>query len=770
MKLLKVTGLLMCGASMLTMMPATAFAQNAEDENVSETDIVVTATKRPENIQDVPMSVSAVSGDALEQRGINNISQLQGYVPSLRFVTSNTARNSGVFMRGIGQNGTNQGIEPSVGVFLDGVYLPIPGPLQGNLRDISTVEVLRGPQGTLYGRNTPVGAVNINTRAPSQKVEASVTASYGNYDDKQLSGYFGGGLGENLAGRVSFWFSDRDGYELNLATGKDINSSKQWGVRTRLKWDPTSNVRVNLIGYYTKMDFRCCSPEQLDLPALATPGFIAGSNALGTPLLNLVTGDHKVEEFESGRTAMQIAGGSATVDIDLGGAGTLTSITAYSWIRDDAPNAAFAGLQRKTLTRSGSDLTRKLWTQELRLASPTDQPINYLLGVYYLNEKVDYSTELELGPGADRFFLFGARLGDGYSSSYRQKTDSFAGFGQLRFNLSDSIHLIGGLRYTSDKKNADSIVVNLPGTSNTFKALIQGPSSRPGLKRSEDRFTYSVTAQVDLAPHVMAYATYGTGSKSGGFNGGPVGQTVPIEFNEETSSTAEIGIKSSFMNGRIVLNFDVYQMDIKGIQSATVNPGGSGFIVGNSGDRRSKGIELELTVRPSDNLTLRGSFAYLEAKYTSYPAGQCPVVNPGIPAGPRPGSCNFTGLRPYQSPPITASLSFDYRQPLGGNGMTGFVSGDVAFTDTVYLAETLDPRSKQAGFANLGGRIGIEGPDGQWRVAVFGKNLTDHVYYTATTNLILNAVMSAGGASAPGGYVGWYAPPRTYGVEATFKF
>ncbi|MEQ1517887.1 MAG: TonB-dependent receptor plug domain-containing protein, partial [Usitatibacteraceae bacterium] len=247
MRNFKITCLLLCGASALSMMPTSAHAQDASDSEIADSnEIIVTAGKRPENIQDVPMSVSALSGDALEQRGINNIAQLQSYVPSLRFVTSNTARNSGVFMRGIGQNGTNQGIEPSVGVFLDGVYLPIPGPLQGNLRDISTVEVLRGPQGTLYGRNTPVGAININTRAPSQDTEASVTASYGNYNDMQLSGYLGGGLGENLAGRVSFWFSDRDGYEHNLATGKDINSVKQWGVRTRLKWDPSSNLTVNL--------------------------------------------------------------------------------------------------------------------------------------------------------------------------------------------------------------------------------------------------------------------------------------------------------------------------------------------------------------------------------------------------------------------------------------------------------------------------------------------------------------------------------------------
>ncbi len=774
MKSYKLARFLLVGSSMLAFNASAAFAQTEPEEEANESVIIVTATKRAENIQDVPMAVTAVSGDLMEKQNINSLNDLQKYVPGLRLAQSNLARNSGVYLRGVGQNGTNQGIEPSVGVFLDGVYLPIPGPLQANLRDISSVEVLRGPQGTLYGRNTPVGAININTRAPTQDFEASATASYGNYNAVNLSGYVGGGLGENLAGRISGWYSKRDGYEFNIFDGKRINKEKQYGIRGRLKWDPSDSVTVNLIGHYTQIKSRCCSPEILDYSEVAIPGFIADSIALGTPLLTTVTGDRIVEESEPGVDNMRLAGGSATVDVDLGSVGTLTSITAYSWIKNANPRSPYAGVSRRTLNDQGQRVYRRGWTQEFRLASPGNQTLDYLLGLYYLNEKVNGLSVLEMGPGANRLFPLGAgvrlSVGDRYDSYYDQKTESIAAFGQLTFNVTDDLHLIGGLRFTNDEKDANSRTILTPTTSAIFRALINPGSIRTGLKNSESRWTYSLTAKYDITDDVMAYITYGTGSKSGGFNGTPVNQTIPIQFGAEKSDTIEAGIKSSFLDGRVVFNFDIYRMNVKDIQSATVNPAGSGFVVGNAGDRRSQGFEMDMIVKPTDELTLRGSLAYLDAKYTSYEAGSCPNRNPGIPAGPRPGSCNFTGYRPFHSPPITASLAADYRTPIGTSGLVGFLGGDVTFTDKTNTVETLDPRGVIKGYALLAARIGVEAEDGRWRVSAYGRNLTNHTYYTATTVFVLNSVMSAGGFAAPGGFVGWYAPPRTYGLEATFKF
>lgn len=774
MKNKKFLSFVLLSGTVLSVAASPSFAQSADSAKSSEGEIIVTATKRAENIQDVPLAVTAVSGEFMEKQNIQSLNDLQKYVPGLRLAQSNLPRNSGVYLRGVGQNGTNQGIEPSVGVFLDGVYLPIPGPLQANLRDISSVEVLRGPQGTLYGRNTPVGAININTRAPQQEFEASATASYGNYNAVNMSGYVGGGLGNNLAARISGWYSNRDGYEYNIFTKDRINKDEQFGVRARVKWDASETVTVNLIGNYTKIKSYCCSPEILDYQSLATPGFLAGSAALGTPLLTQVTGDRIVEESESGRDIMRVAGGSATVDVDLGSVGNLTSITAYSWIKDRNPRTQYAGISRRTLNDQGQDVYRRGWTQELRLASPGKQKLDYLVGFYYLTEKVNGLSVLEIGPGADRLFPIGPGLklsvGDRYDSYYDQKTESVAGFGQLTFNVGEKLHLIGGLRFTHDKKDANSRTILTPTTGPIFRALINPGSIRTGLKNSENRWTYSLTGKYDISDDVMAYVTYGTGSKSGGFNGTPVNATIPIQFKAEKSDTFEAGIKSTLLDGNLIFNIDVYRMNVKGIQSATVNPSGAGFVVGNAGDRRSQGVEIDMIAKATDKLTLRGSLAYLDAKYTRYLAGSCPNVNPGIPAGPVAGSCNFTGYRPFHSPPVTASLAADYRTPLGTNGLVGVLGADVTYTGKANTVETLDPRGVIPAYALLAARLGVEAEDGRWRVSAFGRNLTNHVYYTATTVLVLNSVMSSGGFGGAGGFVGWYAPPRTYGIEASYKF
>lgn len=793
----EISRLLLAGGSVLALDPTLAFAQAATADGSSLEEIVVTASKRAEDLQDVPFAVSAVTGAVMEQRGLNNLDQISKFVPSLRWVPASTPRNSGVFMRGIGQNGTNQGIEPSVGVFLDGVYLPIPGPLQTQLRDIDSIEVLRGPQGTLYGRNTPIGAININTRAPTQTNEASLTASYGNYNDMQLSGYVGGGLGETLSGRLSGWIGDRDGYEKNLATGQDINWTDQYGVRGRLKWEPSSTVTANFIGYYTRMKSLIGAPEQLDInqltkdpitlfppPAPPLPNdFLANSAALGTPYQNFKSGDHKVEEFSDGRDIMEIAGASAQFDVDLGDLGTLTSITAYSWIHDDAPMPPYAGLARATLNDQGAVTERTGWTQELRLASPTDRTVTYLAGIYLFKDDVDYDNWLVVGPGANRVVPVPVpgvgvvpltlKVGDNYTYLFKQTTESYAGFGQLGWHVTDNFELIGGLRYSHDNKNADSITTVDPASSTLFKATFKSNALK-NQEYSDGTLTYSATARYSFNDDVMMYLTYSTGTKSGGFNAAPLAPGTPTSFDAENSDSIELGLKSTLLDGRMTLNVDVYRLNLDDFQDATVNPNGSGFIVGNAGDRRTQGVELDARFLPFEGFTIGMSLAYLDAEYTRYPDGQCYLGQK--PDGSKPNTCDYKGKTPYHSPEWMGSLAADYRHNLGS--VVGFVGGDYAYTSEENTLATLDPRSIQDAVGLLGARFGIESEDGSWRVTAYGKNLTDESYYTASTGLILAPFI---GAAAPGatppalyaqanGLVGWYAPPRTYGVEVTYNF
>jgi iron complex outermembrane receptor protein len=747
-------------------------------------EIVVTAQKREESIQDVPISMSVVSGEALDQFGIQNVSELAKFIPSLRIVQSNGIQNSGVFIRGIGGIGTNQGIEPSVGVFLDGVYLPIPGPIQANLRDISSVEVLRGPQGTLYGRNTPVGAVNINTRVPTQETEASATVLFGNYSDMQFSGFVGGGLTDTLSGRLSGWVTNQDGYEENLASGDDINSTDQYGVRGRLRWEPNEKLTGDFIGYFTRLDSHCCAPEQLDIPLLTTPTFLSNSAALGTPYDNWSSSDHKVEEYASGETQMDITGASATFDYDTDGGSTLTSITAYTGIINDLEAPAFSGLSRPTITDNQGKLDRQSYSQELRFASAADQRWSYLAGIYLYTDDVTYRSRIVFGAGADRVFWlpipsappkpFPFSVGDQTDQRFQQTTDSYAGFGQVKFNATDSLHFTAGGRYGYDKKDGSISQTTTPTSSFVFKNLVFPNNEVSNLDYSDGKFTYSLSASYDFNDDVTTYATYGTGWKSGGFNGTGFGPSASLEFKAETSDTIEVGLKSFMLERRLMLNVDVYHMNLHDFQEATINETGTGFIVGNAGDRDANGVELDAQWVPIDALTLTLSGAYLDAEYTKYAAGPCYVGQ--TPNGSTPGTCNYKGETPAWSPEWTWSLSGDYRQPIGQSGLVGYLQANASYTDEMNTIVTLDPRGVQPSTTLLGARIGVEQADGRWRVSLYGKNLTDETYFNATTNLILQDVISSGSIGpfpnfAPArGYVGWYAPPRTYGIEATYNF
>lgn len=759
-------------ASTALAVAATATPVMAQGDVAEIETLIVTANKRAENIQDVPMSVTAVSGDFLEKTGISNVTELSRFIPSVSISQSNNNRNTTVFVRGIGTSGTNPGIEASVGIFIDGVYILAAGPIQGNLQDISTVEMLRGPQGTLYGRNTPVGAINITSREPSQKAEGMLTARVGNYEDRALSGFVGGGISETLAGRLSFWATDRDGYEHNLFTGKDVNGSKQYGFRGRLKWTPTDNVTGNFIGYYANIDSQCCTPETLapsTATGIATPGFLAAANAVGRPFRNFDDRDHVVDDDVVGDNVTDVYGVSATFDIELPGGHTLTSITAFNGYEDKIKSLAADGLPQNTATGS-QRLRREGYSEELRIASPVDQRLSYLAGAYLFSETVTYTSQTRLGVHANRVLPNGRTFTPGDTSTfyYTQDTKSWALFGQATFNVTDSFRLVGGLRYSYDKKNG-FIDADLNPTASLAARAVFSVNHLGKVRRSEDKITWSATAQYDVAPGVMVYALAATGYKTGGFNARTAAVGVPVEFDAENSETIELGIKSMLLGNRLVLNADVYRMKLTDFQDSILNPlTGSGFIVANAGDRKVQGFEADAEFRPIRELTIKGSLGYMDAEFTDYTAGQC---YPGRAAnGTQPGTCNFNGLTPSHSPKWTWSLAAQYQAPLAGTGLEVFLNGDISYTSGKMLEPLLDPRGFQDSVTLVGLRAGIAPENGKWRVSAYARNLFDRSYFVQSTLQPLNAFISAGGSAQAQGFVGWYAPPRTYGVEATVRF
>lgn len=746
----------------------------ADAANTEVETLIVTANKRPENIQEVPMSVSAVSGDYLEKAGITNATELSRFVPSVAITQSNNNRNTSVFVRGIGTSGTNPGIESSVGIFIDGVYILAAGPIQGNLQDISTVEVLRGPQGTLYGRNTPVGAINITSRAPTGKFEAMVSGRFGDYQDRQVSGYVGGALTGNLAARLTGWIASRDGYEKNLS-GPKVNDVDQYGLRGRARWTPTDAVTGDFIAYYSHIHSHCCTGDQLapsSPTGIATPGFLAAAAATGHPFRNFDDTDHVVDDDSPGLDITKVYGASATFDVELPKAFTLTSITAFNGYQDNIKNLAADFLPQVTTVGSNQFLRAEGYSEELRIASPAEKRLNFIAGVYLFSESITYTTATILGPDANRVLppAPGRRFtpGDAGFFYYTQKTRSYAGFGQATFRVTDAFRLTGGLRYSHDKKDSYILASVNPTASAAARASFSINPLGP-VHRKEHKVTWSAGAQYDLTDGVMAYALAATGYKTGGFNARAAAVGVPVEFGPEESTTYELGVKSTLLDRKLILNVDVYNMKLKAFQDSILNPlTGSGFIVANAGDRRVRGLEADAQYHPIEPLSFKASLSYMDGEFTDYTAGQCNVLKPAN--GTKPGTCNYNGLTPAQTPKWSWSLAANWESPLGDTGLDWFATGDVSYTDDKFLEPTLDPRGYQTDVTLYGLRVGITSPKQGWRISAYGKNLTNESYYVQKTTQPLNAFISGGGTAAAAGFVGWYAPPRTYGVEASMKF
>jgi iron complex outermembrane receptor protein len=363
--------------------------------------------------------------------------------------------------------------------------------------------------------------------------------------------------------------------------------------------------------------------------------------------------------------------------------------------------------------------------------------------------------------------------GDSVSNLYRQQTTGYAFFGQLRANVTDSFRLTGGLRYSDDYKNGKIQNVDAPGNSTAFNNTF-GNVSILGLARNDSKLTWQAGAQFDVMPDVMLYGTMGTGFKDGGFNSRAT-TAVGVNFNPENSMTYEIGVKSTLWEHRLVLNIDLYRMLVHGFQDSELNPiTGIGFIVGNAGNRQTQGVEFELHATPLDELSVDASFSYNDAHFTQYLTGQCPGMaaawnKPVVNVAPA-GTCDFTGRTPFGNPKWIWSIGGQWQQPVKGTSFDWFVGGDVNYTGSQFLESTLDVRGFQTGYTLLNARLGLESEDNTWRVWLFGRNLTDTSYYTTAAGQGLAALISAGGTTAATGFMGFYAPLRVFGAEASYRF
>lgn len=718
-------------------------------ENVAIEEVVVTAQKRAENVQDVPISVTAFSGQTLEAAGVQDIRDLRRITPSLYLATSSNTSNTRIMLRGIGTNG-NTAVEPSVATFVDGVYIPRIGSMLAGLNDIGSVEVLRGPQGTLFGRNASVGAVLIRTRAPGDVYSGEISGTLGTYGVRRVSAAADLPISDTLKTRVSLLGYKGDGFGRNDLTGKRIGRNDGFSARLAIEWDITPDVTWTVRGDYQNLSGDGYNTVPL-IASTVTPQSLAKWQAAldpdgAGPLVGVLpytsdTHSRRVLQSTSGDLTDYQSGVASDLTWDIAGGYQLKLISGYrDWknIQYQASNPHTPlELQRRTTFADSQN-----HSQELQLLSPDTLfggRFNFVTGLFYYEEAYDIGQNIDLPAAYCDVFIrntgTAARLNQCLSnplegaSYYRftQDTESVAAYAQGTYKLNQQFSVTGGIRYSEDKKSAK------------FRALTRNPASAQApestdMALKEDKVTWRVNGAYRPNDDTMIFASYSTGFKSGGFDSAPANgkpsNALARTFAAETVKNWEFGVKSQLFERRLVANATLFRTEIDDLQFRSYD--GLQFRTRNNGKARQQGVEVETTARPIPQLTLTLGGTYLDSEYLDFRGA------PGLPG--LGGVQDLTGQRLPFSPKWQGAASAQYVGDLS-NGMSWLVRADLSFTSRANLGTAGDnnPDAVQSGYATLGGRIALRGPMQMWELAVTGQNLTDKAYCTNIFNQPFNA-------------------------------
>ena len=697
------------------------YGANAIAQGVLE-EVIVTAQKRAENIQEVPISITAFSGEFLEENGIQRVSQVAHITPNFSIAGSTQPSNSRIQIRGIGAAGNNA-IEPSVGVFIDGVYYPRPGSTIGLLKDISSFEVLRGPQGTLFGRNTVAGAMNITTRNPSQETEGAIELGYGAYDLYEVGGSFNAALSDSVAGRIAFMYADRDGYGDNLLTGEEYGARDDLVVRGKLQFEVSDQLSVLVTADHAKINAEGIGSEVLN--ATSNPVFEARNAALyGASPVTDDSYDWKVNQVVNDDHEDEQSGVSVDINYEFANGTQLRSITAArTWeatYTDGDVNIA------RELVPGTTDYDNETLSQELQLTSPGGETVDWLAGVYYYEEEYDIDLVRDAGeafcaptiaaiagPQFGAICLAGPQEG-ATTNAFTQELESLAVFGQATWNVNDALSTTLGLRWTDDEKDGDYVAV----VNNLAAGLFAANENAVGMERNDSKTTWFGNVSWNASDDLMLFATASTGYKSGGFNS-QSGGSVPLGdrriFSPEETTNYELGVKSTLLDGTMTANATLYRMDIDDFQDRAFD--GLSFVVLNAGEVRQQGIEVDINWVPIEPLRIVAGMGYLDSEYLSFRTA------PGLPGGPPQ---DLTGERRNFSPEWQTSLTADWTQPLG-NGLQWFVGTSWSWLDeqNVGTSSNNDPQAMQDAYSIVNARLGLRSAAGDWEIALFGNNLTE---------------------------------------------
>ena len=721
------------------------FASSVATAQIEE--IIVTATKRAESIQDVPISISAYSGDFLEKSDIRTLQDLSLYAPNFTLAYSSQPTNARIIIRGIGSVG-NSAIETSVGVFVDGVYYPRPGSVIGNLLDIQAAEVLRGPQGTLFGRNTAAGALNITTRDPTDEFGGYVQAGVGDFGAFSLEGVVNTPFSDRVAGRLAVKYAERDGYGFNTLTDMEVGDRDDLTVRGKLGFDITDNLYAKLTLDYNEVN---SGGQILEvLPGTENPVFDGTLMALFGETNSTADGyDMVINQDHQDSVADEQWGAAVHLDYAMGDF-TLKSITAHrDWQATNRESAL--RLPGDVLPRDHLYET-KTFSQEFQLLSPENQAFNYVLGLFFYDEDFDIDEDFDAGVNTCIPVVFalagagaaGACLAMPQSpatdSDYTQSLKSTAVFAQATYEFSDRFSMTFGGRYTSDEKDA-AFVQTTPNA--IIGSLFRAVEAVPDLASDDSAFTWLVNASFYPSEDVMLFATASTGFKGGGFNSGGSGAALGKEartFTEEEATNFELGIKSTLWDGRATANVTLFRTELDDFQDRSFD--GLSFLTRNAGKRTQSGIEADFVLNPVDSLMIFAGFGYLDAEFDTF-----------VAASPLPGDTvpqDLSGRTPHFSPEFQGSLVADWRSGIGSSSVEWFARPEYTYIGGQNLGANtnLNPQSVQGGYGLFNLSIGLAADDDRWQVTAYGKNLADERYCELMFDQPLGAQFGAVNAAA----------------------
>ncbi len=722
------TALLLAAAPAHAQDTATEAAAQTADEVAPGGEIIVTAQRRAERLQDVPIAISALGSEDLARKGVSDVEDLVGNIPGLSISGTGGINSSNVIaIRGVAGLPNPIGSGQATAIYLDGVYLPRPDAAFFALDDVERIEVLRGPQGTLYGRNATAGAINIITRTPDDVLRGGVDLSYGNYDELRIRGSLSGPLGGGFSVGVSGSYERRDGFSVNTLLNRRIDNKEAGTIRGKLHYEsPGSDFDATLSGDWSAIDGVTVTRNPYNFPTGTTV------IPIGAPYR--VQGDQLTADQIGDRTRSD--GVSLTMNVAASDNVQLTSITSYRTLKVrtafDTDGSAVAALMSENRGRN------KSFNQELRAVLDFDR-FRATLGGNYFSE--------------DAFNELGARNPAlPFTANPRTISDlkAWALFGQMEFDLTEQLTLVGGLRYNSESR--DFSIDYRPIGSTTF---IQG-------KIKDEKLIPSVGVNFKATDDILVYAKASQGYQAPGFAGLPgAASTTANTFDAETLWAYEAGVKSQFLDRRVTLNVAGFYYDYKDLQVRQVI--GVGVIgIQNAANATVKGFEANLSVTPIEGLTLSGQVTYSDAKYKDF----CETLSAAVPqAGDplcvtAPGAlpqANRSGNRLNQAPKWSGGLSLDYRTQVAD---AGELSANVGYSweSNNFFSAGNESMLSTGGWSRLDARlsftIGEDGPE----IYIYGKNLTNELFVTYAQRALPNLAPVI------------YNDPRTYGIGVRYKF